>query len=292
MSDRLVDRPRDLLVAGHVNVDRFLHVRSFPPADRTVPVLRTSTRLGGTATNLALVAAGFGVRTGLVSRIGVGFPPEYLDRLRKARVDLRGLRSIAGTATPTCYILEDELGHQRTLIDQGAMSDSEPVRLPRAVLPEYSWLHVTTGNPDYHLRLIRAAREAGLRVAADPAQEIHYWWDRRRFLKLISRAEVLFGNRSEVARAMRLAGVRTPQGLVEHVPLVIRTEGALGATAFARGATLHVPAARARRVRTVVGAGDAFRGGFYAAWFEGQPLRGCLVAGVRSAAHWVEEPER
>jgi len=291
MLDPLVDRPRDLLVAGHVNLDRFLSIRSFPSADRTVPVLRTRTRLGGTAANLALVAAGYGVTTGLVARIGDGFPPEYRTRLRRAKIDLRGLRSVSGTATPTCYILEDDRGHQCTMIDQGPMANAGKASLPRTVLPDYAWLHVTTGDPVYQLRLVRAARTAGVRVAVDPAQEIHYWWDRAKFVKLISDAEILFGNRAEVARAAQLAGVASPQLLVDRVPLVIRTEGANGVTAFSRGSTLHMPAARPRRVRTLVGAGDAFRGGFYAAWFEGQPLKGCLVAGVRSAAHWVEDPE-
>jgi sugar/nucleoside kinase (ribokinase family) len=37
-----------------------------------------------------------------------------------------------------------------------------------------------------------------------------------------------------------------------------------------------------------VGAGDSFRGGFYAGWFEGEELRRCLIAGTRAAARWME----
>jgi sugar/nucleoside kinase (ribokinase family) len=290
MAHPSADRPRDLLVAGHVNVDRFITVRAFPAADRTVPVVRTQDRLGGTAANLALVAARFGVKTGLVARIGDGFPEEYVDRLKAAKVDTRGLVSVSGVGTPTCFIIEDESGHQRTLIDQGAMARLERTTVPRAVLRDYAWLHVTTGNPEYHLRLVRAARELGVRVAVDPAQEIHYWWDRRRFLALLEGAEALFGNRSEIARAMQLCEADSPELLVDRVPLVIRTEGAQGVTAFTRGASVHVPAVRTRRVRSIVGAGDAFRGGFYAAWFAGRPLKGCLGAGVRAAARWVATP--
>ena len=67
---------------------------------------------------------------------------------------------------------------------------------------------------------------------------------------------------------------------------MIRTEGRAGATAFSRAGTFHSGAARPARVRTLVGAGDAFRGGFYAAWFAGQPLSTCLTA--RSSARWIE----
>lgn len=293
MVDRLVDRPRELLVAGHVNIDLFLSVPSFPPPDRTVPVLGTRRELGGPAANLALVASGYGVRVGVAALVGEEFPEEFRARLERARVDLRALVRVPGHSTPTCFIVEDRRGHQRTLIDQGPMGSPGAVPLPSPrFLSEYSWLHVTTGPPDRHLRLIRKARSAGLRIAVDPAQEIHYRWDRRRFAALLKGAEILFGNQSEIARAAKLTGGAATARLTERVPLVIRTEGANGVTAFADGAALHVPAARPRRVRSIVGAGDAFRGGFYSAWFAGQSLERCLNAGVRSAARWVEGSPR
>jgi sugar/nucleoside kinase (ribokinase family) len=149
-------------------------------------------------------------------------------------------------------------------------------------------VHLTTADPEFQLRLQAAARARGLRVAADPAQEIHYRWDQRSFRRLLSGSEILFGNRSEIARALEFVGARRPVGLLEFVPLVIRTEGHAGATAFSRAGTVHVDAARHSRVRTLVGAGDAFRGGFYAAWFAGQPLAACLRAGTRSSARWIE----
>jgi len=290
MQDPLADRPRQLLVAGHVNVDRFLRVRSSPSADRTVPILSSRAELGGTATNLALVAASFGVATGIVARIGDGFPKEFLTQFERAKVDTRAVTRVRGVSTPTCYIIEEEGGRHRTMIDQGAEARAAQVALPRGLLREYSWLHVTTGDPDFQLRLSRAARTAGLRVTFDPAQELHYLWDRRRFLDLLSRAEVLFGNRSEVDRATELAG-GSPADLLSRVPLVVRTEGKNGATAFSRTGRVHVPAQRPRSLARLVGAGDAFRGGFYAAWFGGRPLRECLGAGTRSAARWVERSE-
>jgi len=292
MVDLLADRPRDLLVAGHVNVDRFLTVRSFPAEDRTVPVLESWAELGGTAANLALVAAGFGVAAGIVARVGDGFPPEFLTRLVRARVDVRAVTRVRGRSTPTCYIVEDERGGQRTLIDQGADSRTARVRIPHRVLREYSWLHLTTGDPAFQQRLARAARSAGLRLSFDPAQEIHYRWDPRRFRSVLSTAEVLFGNRAEVERAAVLAGGSSPDDLLRSVPLVIRTEGMRGATAFSRTGRVHVPSSRPRRLARLVGAGDAFRGGFYAAWFGGQPLRECLGAGTRSAARWIERSDR
>ena len=283
-----VPRRRDLLVSGHVNVDRFLRVRQFPGPDRTVPVAAHRTALGGTAATLARVAARYGVRTGLVARVSREFPAAFRARLRAEGVDLRGLVTVASGATPTCYIVEDEDGGQRTLIDQGPMGDAARAPLPGAWLGQYAWLHVTTGDPAYQLRLARAGRRVGLKVAADPAQEIHYRWGRRDLAELFRLSEVFFGNRSEVAHALELFRDRRPEALLARVPLVVRTEGPDGATAFSRAGTVHVPGHRTRRVRSVVGAGDAFRGGFYAAWFVGEALRDCLRAGTRAAAAWME----
>jgi adenosine kinase len=287
---RLVaDRPRDLLVAGHINVDRFLRVDRFPEADRTVPVRESRAELGGTATNIALTATRYGVATGLVARLGEPFPATLDHQLRASGIDLRGVARLAAEATPTCYIVEDARGEQRTLIEQGAMRDRVRGSLPvGAWVQEYAWMHVTTGPPDLQLALVRFARRAGLRVAADPAQEIRYRWDRRSLRALLHDSELLFGNTAEIDEAVAILGVRDAGALVDLVPLVIRTEGRRGVTAFARGSRIHVSARTPKQVRTVVGAGDAFRGGFYAAWFAGQPTAGCLDAGVRAAARWLE----
>lgn len=278
---------RELLVAGHVNVDRHLLVPRFPGPDRTEPVLAERTELGGTAANLARVASRLGVRAGILATIGREFPVEYRRRLRAERLDLRGLRADPAAPTPSCTILEEPSGATRVVIQQGPMGDLRGKELPGRWMGEYAWLHLATGDPAYYARLARAARALGLRIAVDPAQEIFYRWTRRRLLEVLSCAEILFGNRREVLHAARLVGGGIP-GLLAQVPLVVRTDGPAGATAFSRAGTVRARAARPRRRRTLVGAGDSFRGGFYAGWFRGEPLAACLDRGSRSASRWIE----
>jgi sugar/nucleoside kinase (ribokinase family) len=287
-TERLSQRPRDLLVSGHVNVDRFLRLREFPAHDRTTPVESHRVELGGTAANIALTATRYGVSTGLVSRLGEDFPRGFWERLERAHVDLRGVERVRGAPTPTAYIMEDRKGRQRTLMDQGPMGTTPPKFPARAWITEYSWVHLATGDPDSQLRLLRDARAGGLRAAVDPGQEVRYRWDAPRLRRLVAGAEILFGNRWEIAEVARAFGTSEAGKLVAHVPVVVRTEGAAGVTGYTRSGTVHVPSVRPKRVRTVVGAGDSFRGGFYAAWFEGEPLRGCLAAGARASARWME----
>jgi len=279
----------DLLVVGHVNIDRFLDVARLPAPDRTVPVLGARDRLGGTAANIALAASHWGVRTGLSSRVGEEFPETFEHELARAGIDTRGLVRVRGERSPTCFVVEDGRGGQLTLIDQGAMGDARRAPVPQALLRRTRWVHLATGDPAYQLRLLAAARKLGRPVAVDPAQEIHYRWGARPLRVLLEGAEILFGNVAELRRAAELLGVSGVDRLTDIVPLVIETRGPRGAVAHSRaGPPIERPAVRPRRVRQVTGAGDAFRGGFYAGWFAGQPLDRCLSAGLRSAGAWVE----
>ena len=279
---------RDLLVAGHTIIDRYWMVDGLPERDRTVPVHGTHDELGGTAANIARATAARGVRTGLISRVGPDFPAEYRRILAKAGIDLRGFDAVRGERSPTCLIVEDGRGGQMTLIDQGAMEDASKAPVPTDLVREYPWLHVTTGDPEYQLRLAAAARAAGGRVAADPAQEVHYRWKTGPLRELLRRSEILFGNESEIREvARRLTRGRLP-ALTSFVPLVIVTRGRRGARAISRRGAIDVPARRARALRQVTGAGDSFRGGFYAAYLRGAALEDALREGVESAADWVE----
>ncbi len=275
------------MVVGHTNVDRFLEVSELPQRDRTVPVREGHDALGGTAATIALSAAGYGVRTALVSLVGDGFPAEFRSRLASARLELSALTTVPGTRTPTCYVLEDGRGSQMTVIDQGAMADASRAKVPINLIERTRWVHLTTGDPVYQLQVLQAARRLGRPVAADPAQEVHYRWAPRDLATLVDGAEILFGNEAEIATTVRKLGLERPRDLLERVPLVVITRGASGATALTRVGTESVSAGPPVAARTVTGAGDAFRGGFYAGWFSGQPLSACLRAGVRSARGWL-----
>jgi ribokinase len=244
--------------------------------------------LGGTAANIARSAAGWGVAAGVLSLVGEDFPPRFVEELRRSRVDVRGLLRVPGARSPYCVIVEDGAGGQFTLIDQAAMHDGVRGPVPNELLRGCRWVHLTTGPTAYQLRVGREARRRGVHVAVDPAQEVHYRWDRRGIETLLAGAEVLFGNRAEIDRVLALLRLRRREELLARVPLVVETRAGRGAIGWTRSRVVRVPAAKHRRLRQVTGAGDAFRGGFYSGWFSGQPIEDCLRAGTRSAARWIE----
>jgi nucleoside kinase len=278
----------DLVIVGHTNLDHFFHVEQLPATDRTVPLRDREIRLGGTAANIARVAARLGVRTALVSQVGPDFPSRFHHLLVHEGVDLAGFETVAGARSPACFIVESVTGEQVTLIDQGPMEADRGTPVPTHLLSRAGWVHLATGNPHYQLRMHDEARRLGLRVAADPAQEIFYRWEPPTLRRLLTGSEIFFANRHELAHALDLLRLKDPRDLLEIVPTVIETRGARGAAAWTRNGLVQVPAERPRKVRQVTGAGDGFRGGFYAGWFRGDPIRACLRYGTWAAARWLE----
>lgn len=276
-----------LAVAGHVNIDHHFAVDRLPAPDRTVAVRRRHSELGGTAANLARAARRAGVRVGIVSRVGTDFPAPYRALLTREGIDLAGLESVAGAATPSCVIVHDERGAQMTFIDQGPMGDAARAPIPERFLAACRWVHLGTGDPAYLARLQQWSRAHGVRVALDPAQEIHYRWSPDQLRAALGHAELFFGNEAEVDRARRLLSCRSVEQLTELVPVIVVTRGSRGADAYARGGRVRIPGVRVRGVTDPTGAGDAFRGGFYAGWLRGEALADCLSAGARSASDWL-----
>lgn len=288
VSARATRRDLDLVVVGHTNLDHFFHVERLPAIDRTVPLRNREVRLGGTAANIARAAAKLGVRTALVSQVGPDFPAHFRRQLIREGLDLTGFQRVPGARSPAAFIVESAGGEQVTLIDQGPMEEDRGTAVPRGLLLRAGWLHLTTGNPQYQLRTLEAGRRLGMRAAADPAQEIFYRWDSPSLRRLLSGSELFFANRSELAHALELLRLGRMAELLEIVPLVVETRGPRGSTAWTRAGRVRVSAVGSRRVQQVTGAGDGFRGGFYAGWFRGDPLEDCLRYGAWAAARWLE----
>jgi len=264
-------------------------VPALPTAERTTPIDAHRVALGGSAASIARVARRERLTVAVVSRVGADFPPPFLRLLRAEGVDVTGVERVPGTTTSACIIAHDRAGRQTTLIDQGPMGRAAGARLPRTLVERAGWVHLTTGDPPFVLRLAETARSAGVPIAVDPAQEIHYRWERRPFAALVAHAEILFGNEAEIRAAARLLGVGSPARLVDRVPLVVETRGRRGAVARSRAGATARPAAPAGRVEDPTGAGDAFRGGFYGAFLRGAPIGPCLDAGALAAARWLRE---
>lgn len=155
-----------------------------------------------------------------------------------------------------------------------------------AALPSGPWRHLHIGElttAQEHPSLIAAARDMGLTVSLDCSWDAATLAKGRDLAEVLSQVDVFLPNTAEF-EALTRAGL--PDGMA---PLTVVKDGANGArahtaTGWTKGPTTAVP------VVDATGAGDAFNGGFLAAWLDGAPLAVCLAQGNRCGAAAVRAP--
>lgn len=292
-------------VFGHVVLDYILRVPRLPEPDTSIQVTTRTRHFGGTGGNLARGAARLGVSTALASFVGEEFPPEYREALERDGVDITDLHLVAGYPTPTAWIFSDSQDRQVAVIDQGPMEDAAEFALPRHTVEASEWIHLGTGTPEHHRRVLAVAREGDRRVAFDPSQEIHYRYDADSFRALVGGADLFFGNRAELKAALGYLGLDHAQEMLASVGALVETQGAEGSVIYSGKRVWKIPAIPPRARVDVTGAGDAYRAGFYAGLQRGLALPRCGLLGASAASfsmetqgpqdglpHWREADER
>jgi len=279
-----------LAVCGHVNIDVILQVERLPVAGESMPVRDRRRVWGGTGANIARQAASLGVPTRLWSRVGADFPDDWRGALEADGVDLAFLDVDVGALTPTCTILTTQDHEQAFCMDQGPMGTmQEHPPDPALVEGLEGWLHVATGDPRAYQGIAEAARNAGVPVALDPGQELRFQYDGRSFERLLEKADAFFVNHHELDVALRLLGYGDPIQILDHTDLVVVTRGKDGADLYRpRKKTLRQPAFPVAHALDPTGAGDALRGGWYAALREGKDVETALRWGQAAAAVAVQ----
>jgi len=279
-----------------INVGEFYNDLIFHGLER-VPRLGEEMRapyfarsVGGGAAITAVAARREGLRVGMVTVVGdraelTPLGAEKID-LRHAQVDPRGQSAVTVAVSTR---------HDRYFLT----SEGANVRFESffhwdqlfSYLAAARHVHVCFQPRRFGAitRLMTRLRAAGVTTSID------FGWHpeisaRPGFWKWLGTATLFFPNLME---AQHLTGQQRPEKalarLAEVTALPIIKLGAQGSIAWDRG---RIVRAAAHRVRVVdsTGAGDAFNGGFLAAFLRGRPLRQCLQGGNRIAARSLTAP--
>ncbi len=260
-----------VLYFGHVNVDITLRVDEFSSQGESRKVKSYEEKMGGTAYNAYMSMKSLGVPVRIFSVVGP-----------RADIGVDGY-FVKGDKNPTCWIINSG-EEQMAYVYQGLWEvlDSIDVSLP---LEDFSWLHFSTGNPRFYLKVAKKANALGKKISFDPSQEIHYVYTPEKFREMLELADIFFCNELEYQRAREYA-----EDALEN-KIIVRTEGA-------RGASLHIPGrgwehVDGENVNVVdtLGAGDTFRAGFYAALYRGYELLEAVKFGNLAASKVVESTD-
>jgi 2-dehydro-3-deoxygluconokinase len=254
--------------------------------------------VAGAESNVAIGLARLGHQAGWVGRVGADEPGELVQRtLRAEGVDVSGVTT--DPSRPTGLMLAERRIGDLVRVTYYRSGSAGSRLSPADILPRIGegvrLLHltgITAALSDTARQCVTdaaaRAREAGVAVSVDVNYRARLWTPaeaRATLLPLTSQADIVFASADELAM---LAGhddvqVAAQEMLARGAGQVVVKRGADGATAYADGATVSVPA-RQVTVADVVGAGDAFVAGYLSAHLDGAGTRDCLDRATVTAA--------
>ena len=278
-----------LTVYGHVNLDIILNLPTFPEPNTSTEIIDSQRYFGGTAGNIARIAGALGTPLYLSSFVGDNFPDDYRRALEDDGVDLTYLERMDAFHTPTCWIMSDRDHNQVAIMDQGPMKVLDTFEPRPEPILESEYIHIATGRPAFYMKVAEIARKAGKTIVFDPAQEIHYVYTPESFNALLPYADIFFCNEGEARRALEYTGKHELSDLLEFVDTIVQTLGKRGSHILTREEDIFIPVFEIGHPVDTTGAGDAYRGGFYAARFRGLSMEASGAAGAVTAAAVIQE---
>ena len=246
-------------------------------------------RRGGVAANIAFGLGVLGLRPLLVGAVGADFE-EYRNWLEQHGVSTAGVRESMLRHTARFVCTTDADGNQIGSFYAGAMAEDAEIKIAPLAAEHGGIDLVLIGAGDPGAMVVHTAecREAGLKFAADPSQQLARILDDEQVRALVDGADYLFGNEYEEALIERKSGWRSAE-ILARVGVRITTLGAAGARIDQQGQPpVTVPAVPDAKPADPTGSGDAFRSGFLAAVAWGLSLERAAQLGNLMAVHALE----
>ncbi|MFG1460589.1 MAG: carbohydrate kinase family protein [Thermoplasmataceae archaeon] len=265
-----------LAYLGHINIDIVFNVPKLESSG-SVPILEEKQVFGGTLGNFAMVASSLGLDFDPYAAVSSETHMEYLDFLRSRKIELSHVRIFDGERGPFCYIASDK-NNQLAFINQGPNRVWKP-SLEKDLENGYDIIHFSTG-PRYEFG--RIAEKTKAKIVFDPSQEIYLYND----------DEIdYFLSRSYIAMCNEQESQRLNPYIRKYPQLtVIKTLGKTGVEVSHNGKSEILKAFSARKIYDTVGAGDAFRAGFYASLYRKNSLTESIRYGMFVSSIAISEP--
>lgn len=232
---------------------------------------------GGDTSNAAIAASRQGARCAYVTRLGDDDFGRMLLRLWQSEgVSTEGVATDPQSHTGIYFVRHDERGHHFSYLRAGsAASRMQPAQLPRALLEDCAFLHVSAisqaisaSATDSVAEAIRIARAAGAQISYDPNLRLKLWpLERARevIVATIARCDHFLPSLDDVRP---LCGLEEPRAIVrwcheQGARVVVLKLGADGCLVSDGGDCVAVAAHRVDSV-DATGAGDCFDGSYLA----------------------------
>ena len=276
-----------LSVYGHISIDQIVSLADFPEMNTSVDVLSKTTKLGGTGTNIAVMAAALGVPTAICGFVGNDFPKMFEDFMKSKGLIMDEMVKVE-METSQAIVVNDSNLDQKVLFFQGPQgyASQQGIMLTKNA-KKSKFVHFCTGEPRYYIDVMKEIKDTDRKIGLDPAQEVHRIWNTELFNEAYQYSDMVFCNNHEAKSVMKYLGVKTFDDV--NFPLIVCTKGRNGSDVYADGKVTHFPIVKAKKTVDATGAGDSFRAGFYAGQYYGLSLEESIITAAATSSFVVEE---
>jgi len=246
-------------------------------------------RRGGVAANIAFGLGVLGLRPLLIGAVGPDFG-DYRHWLEEHGVSTAGVRESLLRHTARFVCTTDADGNQIGSFYAGAMAEDAEIRIVPLAQRHggIDLVLIGAGDPGAMVTHTAECRDAGLKFAADPSQQLARILGDEQVRALVDGAEYLFGNEYEEALIERKSGWTSAE-ILARVGVRITTLGPVGARVEQAGQRpVTVPTVPDAKPADPTGSGDAFRSGFLAGVAWGLSPERCAQVGNLMAVHALE----
>lgn len=276
-----------LSVYGHISIDQIVSLADFPQMNTSVDVLSKQTKLGGTGTNIAVMAAALGVPTAICGFVGNDFPKMFEDFMKSKGLIMDEMVKVE-METSQAIVVNDSKLDQKVLFFQGPQGyASEQGILLTKNAKQSKFVHFCTGEPKYYIQVMKEIKDKDRMIGLDPAQEVHRIWNKELFNEAYKYSDMLFCNQHEAKSVMKYMHVESFDEV--KFPFIVCTKGTNGSDVYIHGNVMHFPIVKAKRTVDATGAGDSFRAGFYAGQYHGLSIKESIITAAATSSFVVEE---
>lgn len=243
---------------------------------------------GGVATNIAYTMKLLGADPLLFSTVGEDFS-DYRRWLEQLGLRTSHLMEIPDEFTASFFCNTDAEGKQISSFYSGAMLRASQFTLAESGLNNASLVLIGAGDPVAMLNQATECQKLGIPYALDPSWQVARF-SGEEMIQNFRGAAYLFCNEYEMAVIQSKTGWSPDEvkAQVETLVVTLAEKGSEIYTGFGKGDTVKIPPARPEVVKNPTGAGDAYRGGYFAAKLKDLPNEVAGRVGSLSATYALE----
>jgi adenosine kinase len=241
---------------------------------------------GGVAANIAYTMKLLGADPLILGTVGQDFG-DYRRWLEDHGLRTDQIIEIPDEFTASFFVSTDLDQNQIANFYTGAMAHARNISLADRGLVDAEVVIISPNDPQAMLNYANECRTLGIPFAYDPSQQIARL-SGEDLRQSIPGAAFLMVNEYEAAITEEKTGWTLDQ-IRSQVETLVITEGKQGSTIYRGDETIRIPVATPDRIAEPTGAGDGYRGGFFAAWAAGLPLAICGRVGALCSTYVLEQ---